>query len=266
MAGRSILDTINNLIIETEVKLISSVILLVLIWLLRTILLRILFQRIKDPRNQGLARQIIGYTAFLLGVILIGRLWLEGFQSLLIVLTLVLAALIMSLKELILNLASWSVIAWRQLFNIGDRIKIGNHYGEVEEMGIIYITLLELDEKIHSEPTGQRVVRVPNSLVLTQPIINYTHGAYTLWYNLTVSLRLDSDWQEAKRLLADILQEKTVQDETGLPRDISITLAKTEIILTGYYLCDSTRHLKLESAIWEAVLSAFQHHAHIHLN
>lgn len=268
MNNPSILETINALIIETEVKLISSIILVLLIWLLRSILLRILFQRIKTARTQHVARQIVGYTAFMLGVVLIGRLWLEGFQSLLMVLTLVVAALVVSLKELILNIASWSVIAWRQLFTVGDRIKIGAHFGEVVETGIIYITIIEMEEKLYAEPQGHRVVRIPNSLVLTQPVVNYTRGSHILWYELTLALRLDSNWKKARTLLLQILQQHSIsQTEAGdeVGADVLLTVRDGRIVLTGRYFCDSYRHLDVEQEIWQAVLDAMQNAADISL-
>ncbi len=268
MNNPSILETINTLIIETEVKLISSIILVLLIWLLRAILLRLLFQRIKTNRTQHVARQIVGYTAFILGVVLIGRLWLEGFQSLLMVLTLVVAALVVSLKELILNIASWSVIAWRQLFSIGDRIKIGAHFGEVVETGIIYITIIEMEEKLHTEPQGHRVVRIPNSLVLTQPVINYTRGSHVLWYEVTLALRLDSDWKSGREILLQILlhhSSSANESDEEAGADVLIAVREGRIILTGRYLCDSYRHLEVEQEIWQDILGAMQNTADITL-
>ncbi|HPI73375.1 MAG TPA: mechanosensitive ion channel [bacterium] len=270
MKNNGILDTINILIIETEVKLISSLILVLLIWLLRSIVLRLLSQRIKDERTRELSRQIVGYTAFLLGLVLIGRLWLEGFQSLLIVLTLLLAAMILSLKELILNIASWSVIAWRQLFKIGDHIRIGEHYGEVVEMNMIYITLVELDERLPSEPAGHRVIKIPNNLVLTQPIVNDTEGAHALWYEIQVALRLDSDWQDAQQTLERILQQRMAAAEIenledAPPVQVSVRVHAGALLLTGRYFCTSEQQPEIEEELWQQILSAFQPHGRIHL-
>jgi small-conductance mechanosensitive channel len=272
MNNNGILDTINTLIIETQVKLISTILLVLMIWLLRSIVLRVLFQRIKDDRNRGVSRQIVGYTAFFLGLVLIGRLWLEGFQSLLIVLTLILAALIVALKELFLNIASWSIIAWRQLFRIGDHIKIGGHFGEVMEMNMIYITLVELDEKLPTEPAGHRVVKIPNSLVLTQPIVNDTEGSHELWYELTVAISLDSNWQEAQKILLALLHKQTLssQDqEVGREKEIfahvTVMIHASKIILTGRYLCESDWQPEIEQAIWQDILTSLQIHERIKL-
>jgi small-conductance mechanosensitive channel len=272
MNNHGILDTINTLIIETQVKLISSIILVLMIWLLRSIVLRVLFQRIKDDRNRGVSRQIVGYTAFILGLVLIGRLWLEGFQSLLIVLSLVLAALIVALKELFLNIASWSVIAWRQLFRIGDHIKIGDHYGEVMEMNMIYITLVEMDEKLPTEPTGHRVVKIPNSLVLTQPIVNDTEGSHELWFELALAISLDSNWQKAQEIFLALLHKQVLspQNQEGEPEEetfaqVTVMIHAGKIVLTGRYLCESSRQPELEQSIWRDLLTSFQIHEQIKL-
>jgi small-conductance mechanosensitive channel len=268
MYNKGILDTINTLIIETEVKLISSLIVILLLWLLRSIVNRVLFQRFQDGRTRSLSRQIVGYVAFTLGLVLIGRLWLEGFQSLLIVLSLVFAAMIVSLKELLLNIASWSIIAWRQLFRIGDHIKIGDHYGEVVEMNMIYITLVELDEKLPVDPSGHRVVKIPNSLVLTQPIVNDSEGSYELWYELTVALSLESDWQKAQDILLEILKARTSAENAAEPTpdsQTSVLIRAGKIILIGRYLCDSNRQHEIEQDIWRDILTAMQHHERIFL-
>ncbi len=268
MHNKGILDTINTLIIETEVKLISTLIVILLIWLLRTIVIRVLFQRMHDDRTRSLAKQIVGYVAFALGLVLIGRLWLEGFQSLLLVLSLVFAALLISLQEVVLNLASWSIIAWRQLFRTGDHIKIGDHYGRVIDMNMIYITLVELDEKLLVEPSGHRVVKIPNSLVLTQPIINDSEGSYKLWYDLVLSLSLESDWQKAQKMLLEILKTRLeIEDPEQLAdhAQTSVMIRNGKILLTGRYRCDSDRHYEMEQALWPDILTAFQRHERIFL-
>lgn len=271
MNSRGIFETINTLIVETEVKLISSIILVFLIWLLRSLVLRVLFQRIKDERNRGLAQQIVGYASFVLGLILIGRLWLEGFQSLLIVLSVVLSALIIALKELFLNLASWSVIAWRQLFRIGDHIKIGDHYGEVVEMNMIYLTLVELNEKPSFTPVGHRIVKIPNSLVLTQPIVNDREGSHTLWYELLLSLHLNSDWKKAQEILNTLLQKhlRPIFPAEGWdPTDyiqVAVSVQTGRIVLHGRYLCNTDRQPEIEQALWQDLLSVLQYHEQIHL-
>jgi small-conductance mechanosensitive channel len=271
MNDRGILTTINGLIIETEIKLISTIILVLLIWLLRSVVLRVLWQRVKDDRTRGLARQIVGYTAFILGLVLIGRLWLEGFQSLLIVLTLIFSALIVTLKELILNLASRSIIAWRQLFKIGDRIRIGEHYGEVVEMNMIYFTLISADDNAPSTLTGNRIIKIPNHCVLSQPIINEVEGSPLLWYEIKVALTLDSDWHRAQELLTQFLRNRLadLELETELTasesQQVYCRVQAGKILLFGRYLCDAARHAEVERLLWQDVLTGLHNQDRLRL-
>src|SRR5690606_16667365 len=72
-------------------------------------------------------RYVIGFISFFL----IGRLWLEGFQSLATYLGLLSAGLAIALKDVVADFAAWLFLLWRRPFNIGDRIEIGNHKGDV---------------------------------------------------------------------------------------------------------------------------------------
>ena len=53
------------------------------------------------------------------------------------------AGLAIALKDLVVNLAGWALIFWRRPFQLGDRIQIGDHTGDVIDVRIFQFTLKE---------------------------------------------------------------------------------------------------------------------------
>ncbi|HRE31005.1 MAG TPA: mechanosensitive ion channel, partial [Candidatus Berkiella sp.] len=62
---------------------------------------------------------------------------------------------------------------WRSLFTEGDYIEIGKYSGYVKNIGPLYFSLEEASELIWGDKTG-RTIKIPNSLVANNPIVNFT--------------------------------------------------------------------------------------------
>jgi small-conductance mechanosensitive channel len=276
MAEPGIIDTINTLVLETEVKLLSSFILLFIILVLRSLLVRILFQRIQDRRSRQLTRQVVNYTATGLAIILIGRLWLEGFQSLLMMLTLVIAALILTLKELFLNLAAWSSMTWRRLYSVGDLVQTATHLGEVAEIGMLHTTLGAAEDLQHRMPAG--FVKIPNSLMLSQPVTIYNASSFS--QEISLSMTLDSNWRKARDLLhtillayantlpslpVDMADDEEITSLPHLVRSVAVRIEDGRYLVQASYYCDFALRHEVDRRIWEEVIARFSEQGDIHL-
>jgi small-conductance mechanosensitive channel len=241
--------------------------------MLRTLAMRIINKRIADIRNRYIWRQTISYIILALGILLVIRLWFEWFQSILTVLSLIAAALTIVAKELILNFLAYGIIIWRGLFTVGDRIQIGDHAGDVTEIGPSYFSLAEIGHWISTdEPTG-RSVKVPNSTILTQPVANYARGMSLIWNEITISLTASSDWRQAKSLLITIGQKRgyTVTEEeqhalrtsteeimfTRTDPDVHCRIEEEKLTLTLRYLCKFHQRHTTEQQIWDDILDQF---------
>lgn len=209
----------------------------------------------------------------MLGIILVVRLWFEWFQSVLTVLSLVAAALTIVSKELILNFMAYGIIIWRGLFNVGDRIQIGQHAGDVTEIGPSYFSIAEIGNWISSdEPTG-RLLKMPNSRILTEPVANYTRGLSLIWNEVAVELSFNSNLRKAHELLSGIARTHTHQfseEEADTVRSSSeeIMFTSTEpdvfsriqdgkLTLSVRYLCKFHKRRMTEQAIWDDILQQF---------
>jgi len=81
----------------------------------------------------------------------------------------------LALQKYTASFFSYFVIAFQGIYNIGDRIRIGNIKGDVWKIGLFNTILEEVgeDEKLGGELTG-RLLYVPNLIILDQPVLNYS--------------------------------------------------------------------------------------------
>ncbi len=109
------------------------------------------------------------YIAIFCYLILLARIWVEGFEHIFTMLSLVGAGIIVTNKETVMNFVGWLIINWRNLFTEGDVIQIGTNIGVVGKIGPLYFTLFETTGIDRLETTGKSI-KIPNGLVITLPV------------------------------------------------------------------------------------------------
>ena len=256
----------------------SSAIILIILWISRVFILKIVHHQTKSPNARYSWRKISLYAFVFLAVVLIGRLWLNGLQPILAFMGIIAAALTITLKEVILNMAGIIVILWRSVFIVGDRIEISQHKGDVVGIGLFYFTLMEVGNWVSAEQSTGRIIKVPNSLVLTQPITNYTKTFPFIWDEISITVTFDSNWKKARAVLLEIALQKTQNYEKEV-KAIETQSADDELIryhhftpkiyikpvsqspagvsLTLRYLCKPRERRDMENRLWEAIFDQF---------
>jgi len=256
-------------------KLLVSLALVVVLWLLRWAWVAITNRRTDDPEIRYRWRKIATYTVSILGLVLIGRVWLEGIQSLVTYLGLVSAGIAIALRDPIVNWFGWVFIGWRRPFTIGDRIQIGQLSGDVIDIGVSTFSILEVGPHDLGEQTTGRIVHVPNGKIFLEPLTNITQGFSYVWNEIPITVTFESDWRKAKTLLEGILRERAeslseeadrfIRDASRrfLIRSASVRPAVyTRIVsdgveLTLRYICEARSRRTSTESICEAVLDAF---------
>lgn len=268
--------------VATQAKLLETLLILLALVLLRLFMLHLVNRRFgKDSRGLYSGRKATEYLIAVLGVLLIGRIWLENIQSLATYLGLLSAGIAIALQDLIANLAGWGFIIWRRPFAVGDRIELGGHAGDVIDVRIFSFSILEIAGRIDAEQSTGRVIHVPNGRVLREPIANYSQGLAYIWNEIPVLITFESDWEKAKRLLEQILAEKAPRIEKGdelyerksarrfvitydnMSPTVYTKVAASGVLLTMRYLVPPRQRRNSEQLIWEAVLLTFKEHADI---
>lgn len=229
-----------------------------------------------NPQGQFKWRKNIQYGIYIVGIILIGQIWVEQFSSLSNFLGLVAAGIAIALKEPILNLAGWAFIIWRKPFEVGERIQIGEHAGDVIDISTFQFTLIEIGNWVDADqPTG-RALLIPNSRIFSRSLATYNHELDYIFHEIPVLLTFESEWKRAKGTFTEILQLKTTKFEEEFAKGITrlshkyvfpkqpiraavyTKVSDSGVLLTLRYPCPTRARRALEEEIWELVLDAIE--------
>lgn len=165
-----------GLSLETQRNILISILIVVFLWIIRKIVLRIAYRRIEDSKVFYRWKKISGYITFFITAAILLVFWFRGLQSLATYLGLVSAGLAIALKDPVANLAAWLFILIRKPFNVGDRIQIGKHQGDVIDLRIFQFSLLEIGNWVDADQSTGRIIHIPNSKVFTETLANYYTG------------------------------------------------------------------------------------------
>ncbi len=122
--------------------------------------------------------------------------------------------LALALQKYTASFIAFFVISFTRIFEIGDRIRIGNVKGDVRHLGLIHVILEEVgeDEKLGGELTG-RLLYVPNLIILDQPVLNYSKGHFEaipgdyVFDEVRIPITTDSNVEKASDILEDIVKK-----------------------------------------------------------
>jgi small-conductance mechanosensitive channel len=240
-----------------------------------------LIYRIEDTRHRYQRQKIASYIFTTLGIILIGAVWLEGIGSLATYLGLLSAGLAVALKDPITDVIGWAFILWRRPFEVGDRIQLGDYAGDVIDQRVFKFTLMEIGNWVHADQSTGRILHVPNGMIFTSVLANYTKGSDYIWNEIPVLVTFESDWEKTKAILEQIAcshsQELVQQAEASfreaanqyllqydkLTPIVYTSVEDSGVLLTIRYLCEPRERRGSEQELWESILQAFAPHEDI---
>lgn len=260
---------------ETTGKILVTAVVVLGIGVLRFLALRIVYSKTDDVRIRYNWRKGITYVSAILGILILGRVWFAGFQSLATYLGLLSAGVAIALRDPLVNLAAWIFILWRRPFTVGDRIEIGGHRGDVIDLRIFQFTLMEIGNWVDADQSTGRVIKIPNGKVFTEMLANYSKGFRYIWNEIPVLITFESNWRKGKEILAEIvtrhaehLTERAAERVkeasarmmvfyTTLTPTVYTSVKDCGVMLTIRYLCKPRERRGTEQAIWEDVLTRF---------
>lgn len=114
----------------------------------------------------------------------------------------------LSLQTPISGLVAWILICLKRPFRPGDRVQfpsLTELTGDVKEIGIMYTVLDQVGGTVGSEEAVGRDVLIPNAMLFSQVVINYTtiHEASFMLDEVVVRITYDSNWDAAEKILLD---------------------------------------------------------------
>ena len=142
-------------------------------------------------------------------VILIILLFLFNFTSELGALATVVgfaaAGIAVALQDVIMSIAGYFRLSGRFGIKHGDRVELQGVRGEVVEIGLTKLALLELGDSTQSSPTG-RLVMIPNSTVFREKFVNHPASSLMIWRELRFTVSPDCDFRVLEKQLLEVVE------------------------------------------------------------
>ena len=169
-----------------------------------------------------------------------------------------------SLQAPVSGIAAWVLITLRRPFRIGDRILFSSLglVGDVVEVGFMYTVLNQVGGTVGSEDASGRNILIPNAMLFSQVVINYTarhEEPYSL-DEVVWRITLDSDWDEAEKILVSAAREVTADiiEKTGNEPYVRADVYDYGIYMRLRYTTLATQRPRISHEINKIIFKAFQ--------
>ena len=181
---------------------------LALVMLLSEVWRRATYRYVREVRRR---RQVLLLRRFVTGfsmviVIILG--FVSEFSSLATFAGFLTAGLAVALQTVILSVAAYFFLIGRYGVRVGDRITISGVTGDVIDIGLVRLYLLELSGTgINLYPTGRVVVFSNSVLFQTSPLFKQIPGTAYTWHEAVVPLVPGADHVLAEEKLLDAVND-----------------------------------------------------------
>jgi small-conductance mechanosensitive channel len=223
-----------------------AVLALIIRWLLK--LIRLFFHRVADgtitlagfetewalPTERILRLLLIAF-ALVIAYPYIPGSDSEAFKGISLMLGLVFS---LGSSSVIGNLIAGQSLAFRRAFRVGDRVKIGEHVGEVTEIRLMSTYL--------RTPKNEQVV-IPNSLILNGEVVNFSTLATQsgLILHTVVGIGYETPWRQVEAMLLEAAARTPGLLREPRPFVLQKALANFAVDYEINVYCDNPRGLML---------------------
>ncbi|HEX8783259.1 MAG TPA: mechanosensitive ion channel domain-containing protein, partial [Steroidobacteraceae bacterium] len=189
------------------------------------------------PRHRNRLLLIRRIVTWVLVLLILGLTFITRLSSFATFAGLLTAGLAVAMQSVLVSLVGYFILIGKYGLRVGDRVQVGNVTGEVIDLGLIRMHLLELTAEEPRGPTG-RVVAIANSVVFQSSggMFRQIPGVNFTWHELTVSLPAGSDYVALKNRLLEgvtaivdefrgeiVRQAQTIRDAAALPASTDVT-------------------------------------------
>lgn len=218
---------------------------------------------VRDPTSRGntyrsLTRYLT-YAIYVIAILGIVYVWAYSFlgtyiagilgSGLIVALTFILGLFTSSVLG---NILAYGILDGTDEFKLNDRVQIGEHYGDIIEVGFFFTRIKTIKDEI---------VSIPNLTIMAKDIKNFSALKNVLIY-IPITLGYDIDKEEAKRLLIKCA-EMTKDIVTDIPDKKPFVLLKdlgnyTVTYEINAYTDKPQRLVEIKSELIDNILTEFK--------
>lgn len=182
-------------------KLVGTAVAIVVVVAVVQVVKRVATRYIEDKSVRYRARKAISFVGYLVGALVVLAVFSDRLGRLSVVFGVAGAGIAFALQEVIVSVAGWAAVSFGSFYTVGDRIQLGGIKGDVIDIGVLRTTLAEVGQWVNGDLYNGRMVRVANSFVFKEPVVNYSGDFPFLWDEITVPIRFGSDLTTTQSLL-----------------------------------------------------------------
>ncbi|MEO7207848.1 MAG: mechanosensitive ion channel domain-containing protein [Steroidobacteraceae bacterium] len=184
--------------------------LLAAVFMLAEVWRRAVLRYVHEPRRRY---QLLLVRAILMWVVtlaIVGLSFVTEISSFATFAGLITAGVAVAMQSVLVSIVGYFFLIGKYGIRVGDRVQIGNVVGEVLDLGLVRMHLMEFHGQGPLGPTG-RVVAFPNLIVFqaTGGLFKQLPGVNLAWHEITLPLPAVSDYAALKQRLLDSVRVVT---------------------------------------------------------
>jgi small-conductance mechanosensitive channel len=119
-----------------------------------------------------------------------------------------------ALQTPITSFIGWVYILVREPYRVGDRIKIGQVSGDVIDVNYLDTTLWEFGgDLLSTEHPSGRIIKFPNSTVLSSPVYNYTWPLFPyIWNEIKFQIAYNADLDFVAATMKEVAEQEVGEE------------------------------------------------------
>lgn len=183
---------------------------------------RAVYRYVHEPRRRYQFLLLRKFVLWFVIAVIIAFSFASKLGSVVTFAGLITAGVAVALQNVILSIVGYFFLIGKYGVKLGDRVQVGGVTGEVVEIGLVRLHLMELSGGDFL-PTG-RIVAFSNSIVFqpTAGMFRQIPGTNFLWHEITLDLALDTDYAEVKRRLLAVVENVLADYREDLDRQYRV--------------------------------------------
>jgi small-conductance mechanosensitive channel len=212
-------------------KIMLAVMLISLVLLATRLIKKIFARKVEDKTTVFNFTRIADLFATLIIIGIILSLLFANWYAAMVSFGIVSLILGFALQNAITSFFGWLYILIRKPFEVGDRIRIGNVYGDIINVSYIDTTLWEFNGDYLSgdHPSG-RIIRFTNSKVFSEFVYNYSWPLFPfIWNEMSLFISYDSDFKFVSDTVKRIVETEIGEAMVRRVKRFKIVLKDTPV-------------------------------------
>ena len=173
-----------------------------------------LIARVRNAVYQYNLKRVLRLVLWLVIAFFVLTIFFQNWYTAVVSFGLISLILGFALQTPITSFIGWIYILVREPYRVGDRIKIGTATGDVIDVNYLDTTLWEFGgDFLSTEHPSGRIIKFPNSTVLSQPVYNYTWPLFPyIWNEIRFHIAYNADLEFVAATMKEVAEREVGEE------------------------------------------------------